>query len=254
MRSLFLLAALLCIMFPAPSFANFLLEAGVRVAYEDNVNGSPSGVSRNSDLSTTLFLDLGGYEEVEKSKTYTFLRGGIELYSFDKNDDLNGILAGARAGVYHIIGPVLSVQAALSAGVKDFEDDRADAVSLGATLELRQQAARRLWLKESYRYEYNEASTDTFTFHSHSAGVRMGFSFAAESTVILGYTFLVRSYDDPSAFSLEIQTASAVLERRLSRNVSLNTAYDRQTGEASSSGVSQIYRNNIYSAGVTYSY
>ncbi len=254
MRLISLIAALLCIMFPFPSFADFLMEAGVRVAYEDNVNGSPSSAGRDGDLSTTLFVDLGGYEEVEKSKTYRFLRGGIEIYSFDTYEYLNGIFASARAGLYHVFGPVFSAQAAFIAGIKDFENDQADALSLGALIELRQQASRNLWMKESYRYEYNEADTDLYTFHAHHAGIRIGFSPSVKNTIVLGYAILVRSYEDPSAISLEIQTASAALERRISRNISLNASYDRQNGEASSSGASQSYLNNIYSAGVIYSY
>lgn len=222
---------------------------------EDNINGLIAGGPKEGDLSTTLFIDLGRYQEIEKAVTYTFLRGGIELYRFDKYDDLNGILAYLRGGVYHVMGPVLSAHASFFTGLKDFEDDRADALSFGPLLEFRQQVSRRLWIKQSYRYEYNSASTDNFTFQAHTAGIRLGYSLTAKNMLLLGYAVTQRDYDGPQGSSLDTGTALVGLEHKVTKNIFLNAAYDRQSSKVIRPGVPPVsYVNNIFSVGVTYSY
>jgi hypothetical protein len=246
-------AFLLCVLAAAnTSWAAFLFDAGIKAAYEDNINGSPADAGRVGDFYTTLFVVAGGYREVTEEKTYAVLKGGIERYSYNKYDALNAVIGTVSAGLYHISGEVLTSYIAVKAKGKDFEDKDRDSSSLGAAIEFKQRLTDTFWLKEAYEYERNDARSTLFTYGAHSAGVWAGVTSAPRAFFGVGYSYLYRRYDDQSHYTSQSHTLSASVEYKLSRRVYVSAGYDRQFYDVSDPAAT--YTDNIYTAGLVYSY
>ncbi len=246
-------AFLLCVLAAAnTSWAAFLFDAGIKAAYEDNINGSPADAGRVGDFYTTLFVAAGGYRVVTEEKTYAVLRGGIERYSYNKYNELNAVIGTVSAGLYHISGEVLTSYITVKAKSKDFEDNNRDSRSLGAVVEFKQRLTDAFWLKEAYEYEWNDARSSLFTYGAHSAGIWAGITAAPRTFFGLGYSYLYRRYDDASHNTSQSHTISAAVEYKLSRRVYVSAGYDRQFSDVSSPAAT--YTDNIYTAGLTYSY
>lgn len=234
------------LVFTSKAWSGLILDAGVKGIYEDNINGSPSDAAKKGDFYTVLSASVGGYTKATDT-TYLFLRGDAA----SKYDDLNATIAGISAGVYQELGDVLSAQIALKGKIKEFKG-KPRSNAYGGTFELKQKITHKFWIKEGYEYEKNNADSNLFSYDAHSIGVWSGYMITPETMLNVGYSYLTRKYDDPSAFKTKSHTISAGIVRELVKKVYVNLGYDRQFNDSNVPNTD--YNNNIYTLGVTYSF
>ncbi len=235
----------------ASAYGALTMEAGVKGVYEDNVNGSSSDINKKDDYYSIVSAGIGGYTAVSKH-TFLFVRGDIAGYYYNKYSDLDSNQAGISTGVYKELNNVLSIQVTLKGKVKEFKGTPRDSNALGGAFEFKQQISPRLWVKEGYEYEHNNADSNLFSYNSHAVGAWSGFLITPRTMLNLGYSYLTRKYDDVGGFRTTSHTISAGVVRQLMKKVYLNVAYDLQFNDSNISNTD--YTDNIFSVGVRYSY
>ncbi|MBI4848274.1 MAG: hypothetical protein HY808_06825 [Nitrospirae bacterium] len=233
------------------SVAGVLFDASARITYEDNIFGSPADIDKQDDVYLTLSAALGGYTKVAEENTYLFLKGGADSYFYDKNTQLNEITGFLNLGVYRQFGDILFAQAIVRGKLRDYREQERSGSALGGAIELWQQVTGHFSIHEGYEYERNDAKSDSFTYDGHWLGVWVKFMAGEKTFPGIGYSYLVRKYDDPTHFESRQHTFSATVSREIWHHAYINFEYDFQINTSNSI---ETNNNNIFSAGLTYSY
>jgi predicted porin len=105
---------------------------------------------------------------------------------------------------------------------------------------------------ESYDYEMNNADSPLFTYKGNSLSLWAGFLATPQTTFLLGYSYLVRDYEEPSGFKVTANTISAGLEHELAKKWFLDAQYANQKSDSNVPGT--YTTDNIFSIGLRYSY
>ncbi len=121
-----------------------------------------------------------------------------------------------------------------------------------ATASLKERFSPTFWLKENYDYEQNHADSPYYTYTGNAVSIWAGFLVTAKTTFLLGYSYLIRDYDQPSGFKETANTPSLGLEQKISEKWFLSAQYSHQISDSNVAGTSMT--DNIYSIGVRYGY
>lgn len=197
--------------------------------------GPGSSGQSNSDTSATLSADLGGSTELAPD-TSLFLGGSALHTSYSSFTQFNTTTGGLSAGVIQGLGDVVTARLALNYELRRYGDSERDSAAYGASVLFKEKFTPSFWLKESCGYEKNKADTALFTFTGNAAGVWAGLLPFPETTILLGYNYLVRDYVEPSGFSVTAQTISLGIEQALAKQWFLGAQYDRQASDFEYSG------------------
>ncbi len=251
-------AAILAVVFMATSLllvpgasAGLILDIDLRGVYEDNITGSAADVGKKGDYYAVLSTSIGGYSQVGDG-AYLFLRADAAGYLYRKYTDLNAAIIGVSAGVYKEFGDTLSAKAELRAKNKSYRESGRSGGAYSSALEIKQQILPGLWIREGYEFEKNIAGADIFSYTGHMLGIWSGYSISSKTLLTLGYSYLIRTYEEPSGFRNLFHTASSGIFKEVARKTYLSAAYNRQYINSSARGTS--HTNNIYILAVTCSY
>ncbi len=220
--------------------------------YQSYYPGTGTGTQTNkSDYSVNLFADLGGATKITPDASL-FLIGSAQHTSYNTFTEFDYTIGNLSTGIYKEFGDVLSAKVAINGSIKRYDVSQRDSWAYGATLLLKEWLTRALWLKESYNYEKNEAHSSFFTYQSNSVGIWAGFLATRQTTLLLGYTYFVYDYEQPSGFRVTSNTFSLGIEHGFTKNWYVDGHYDRQISDSNVPGTHTT--DNIFSVGLRYSY
>jgi hypothetical protein len=279
------------IVFPGNVFAGLLLDAELRLQYEDNVvgllsdqqkgsvstgagmsggtpmqassmggmgggknnyTGSSSGSSQSpGDFSATLYAEAGGYQDVGRDAE-VFAKGFASHTSYDTYTALNANIGGVSTGISVILSDLLTTRISVLGKIKRFDDSQRDSTAFAGLISLKEKLTPSFWLREYGQYEKNSADTSAFSYTGTTIGLEAGHAFAKKTRATLGYSYLVQTYDDPSGAEMKTQTAYVSAEQTVSKNWAVSGEYDLQLSKENVSGTSAT--NNIFSLALRYSY
>ncbi len=215
--------------------------------------GPGSSGQSNSDTSATLSAGLGGSTELT-SDTSLFLGGSALHTSYSSFTQFNTTTGGLSAGVIQGLGDIVIARLALNYELRRYGDSERDSAAYGASVLFKEKFTPSFWLKESYGYEKNKADTALFTYTGNAAGIRAGILPLPlpQTTILLGYNYLVRDYDEPAGFTVTAHTISLGVEQALAKQWFLDAQYDRQASDSNLPGTNTT--DNMVSVGLRYSY
>ncbi len=209
------------------------------------------GSQSKSDTSLNLFADIGGSTEVA-SGTYAFLMASAQHTSYSSFTDFDSTIGGLSVGLTKRLGKIVTARVEMIGSIKRYNDSVRDGSAYGPAVTLKEQFTPLFWLKEGYFYEKNNADSPTFSYTANSASIWGGYLLLPKTTVLAGYTYLVRSYDAPSGFEVTANTVSLGLQYEFLKRWFIDTQYDNQRSDSNVAGTSST--DNIVSLGVRYSY
>ena len=215
-----------------------------------NYTGSSSSTS-NSDTSIDLSADLGNSWSVADD-TNVFLAGSAERANYSSFTEFNATIGGLSAGVQKGFGNSILARFAVNGAVKRYGDSQRDSSAYGAVLKVKEQLGPSFWLREGYAYEKNSADSALFSYNGNGVNIWAGFLVAPQTTVLAGYNYLVRDFDEPVGFKITAQTLSLGLEQGFTKNWFLDAQYDHQASDSNEAGTSAT--DNVLSLGLRYSY
>jgi len=239
---------LLCLFWANETLAAYSFGLELRGVYEDNIFGSSQDIEKQGDFYTVLSVSA----EAEKGtgpKTSLFARGDAGQYIYARYDDLNLSTAGIVAGLKREFGTILSGEVYIGGRLRKYNDDARDSAAVSAGLALRQQVSFRSWLREYYEFEKNNADSDFFSYDGHLVGINAGYLINPKTLAMAGYSYLSRSYDEPSGYDTDYHTLSIGFVRELTKSLFLNAAYFHQF---ISSPAESDDANNAYTLGLIY--
>jgi hypothetical protein len=276
--------------FPAKVFADLLLDAELRLTYEDNVvgllsdqergggagagttgvvmatvpgiGGKGSGKSRYTgsgsdstqspgDFSATLSAEAGGYGDVGMHSA-VFAKGFATHRSYNTYTDLDATIGGVGTGIITNLSDNVSSRVVVLAKVKRFGDSARDSNAYGGSLSLKEKLTPLFWLREFGELEKNNADQSVFSYTGSTIGIGAGYAFAGDALATVGYSYLAQKFDDPSVGEMRTHTAFLSAVRVLTRNWAVGAEYDLQISKINATGTSTT--NNIFSLAVKYSY
>ena len=277
--------------FPGSVFAGLLLDAELRLQYEDNVvgllsdqqkssvstgagmsggtvmqassmggmgggknnyTGSSSGSSQSpSDFSATLYAEAGGYQDVGRDAE-VFAKGFASHTSYDTYTDLNSNIGGVNTGISVILSDLLSTRVSVLGKIKRFDDSQRDSTAYAGNLSLKEKLTPSFWLREYGQYEKNSADTSVFSYTGTMIGMEAGYAVMKKTRATLGYSYLVQKYDEPSGAEMKTQTAYVSAEYTVRKNWAVSGEYDLQLSKENVTGTSAT--DNIFSLALRYNY
>ena len=209
-----------------------------------------SSTTKNRDTAIDLFADLGGSTAVTRNMDL-FLAGSIERIAYSTFTEFSSTTGGLTTGITQRFGPVFSARLAVSGSVKNYEGSDKDASAYLAGAKLKQRLGD-LWLLEGYEYEKNHAESSFYSYTGRTAKIALGYLLLERTTVLAGYSYLIRHYNEPADFWERAWTSWGGLEWEPIDNWFLVLEYDRRKSDTTVPGTSTT--DNIISAGVRYSY
>ena len=290
--SLLLIGLILCFfVFPGNVFAGLLLDAELRLQYEDNVvgllsdqqkgsvstgagmsggtamqassmggmgggksnyTGSSSGSSQSpGDFSATLYAEAGGYQDMGRDAE-VFAKGFASHTSYDTYTDLNSNIGGVNTGLSVILSDLLSTRISVLGKIKRFDDSQRNSTAYAGNLSLKEKLIPSFWLREFGQYEKNSADTSVFSYTGTTIGIDASYAFTTKTRATLGYSYLVQKYDEPSGAEMKTQTVYVSAEQTVRKNWAVSGEYDLQLSKENVTGTSAT--NNIFSLALRYSY
>lgn len=244
------------LLFAIAAQADVTLNAGSKLTHETNVNGSPdepSTANQKNDSYLTLNASAVYYTPLDAAKTGYFIgQIGALTTAYHRFDNLDNSMLLASVGVYKQLSPDWSVQATGRGFMRNTRQDARDADGLGATLEIKRQLSRQLWVKAVLDYEDSQAGLRAFSYTGESYGVNVGYLLQPNSFVSLGYHRAQRSFGTNSPFRTSAQTVFTELTHRLARNWYLNGGYAYRHNNSNLAGTA--YTNHVISVGLNFSH
>jgi hypothetical protein len=272
--------------FPTNVFAGMLLDAELRLTYESNVvgllsdqprgagnSGTPggmmsalgkmgppvgpknnytgSGPGQSGDLYATVSAEAGGYHDVG-SDVSLFAKAFAEHTNYDTFTDLNATIGGVSAGMSASLSDTVLARVAILGKIKRFGDGQRDSTANEGNLSLKEKLTPMFWLREFVDYEKNHADNAVFSYTGTTFGLGAGYALDKTTLVTLGYSYLVRKFDEPSGAEIKTHTFSAGAEYSFTKAWSAAGEYDLQLSKEDVTGSSAT--DNILSAAIRYSY
>lgn len=239
-----------------PAQAEVTLNAGAKLNYETNVNGSPdtpTTANQESDTYLTLNASAVYYTPLDAAKTSYFIgQVGALSSAYDKFDSLDNSMLMASAGFYKQLSPTWSGQITGRGFARDTRQSARDAGGFGATLEIKNQLSQSLWIKAIADYEDSTANLDAFSYTGETYGVNLGYLPLQNTFLNLGYSHATRDFETATSFSTTTQTLFADVTQRLAKNWYLNGGYAYQDNDSNIAATG--YTNHIVSLGLNFSY
>ncbi len=191
MRSL-LLAALLCaplLAHVAPAHAEWIIDAGGDVVYEDNLTRASDRTDRRSDVALSPALSIGHHFQLADATslvTTADFKGSL----YPRFEGLSNLSSTLTLGVRQKFGlgasaPWLGVFAA--GGVLDYGDNLRDSLLVDAGVQAGKRLSERFDVQAGYTYEMLDARSSVFDQTSHTLTVKGGVVLTDALQVTLGY-------------------------------------------------------------------
>lgn len=251
------LPAVLCVAFVTGlSFAaqaEVAVNAGAKVSHESNVNGSPIKANQLSDSYLALNASAVYYTALDAAQTSYFIgQLGASTSSYNRFNSLNNSMLGASAGLYKQLSPTWSGQVTGRGFVRDTKQSERDSKGMGATLEVKNQLSKALWVKGIVDYENSKAKLGAFGYRGATYGVNLGYLPLKDTFVNLGYSHAKRDFKTTSPFKTTSKTLFADVTQRIAKNWYVNGGYAYQDNNSNIAGTA--YTNHIVSVGLNFSY
>jgi len=274
--------------FPANVFAGLLLDAELRFTYEDNVVGllsdqprgagggggtpggmtmqalgmggpgggpknrySGSGSGQSGDFSATVSAEGGGYRDVG-SDVALFAKAFAGHTSYDTFTDLDATIGGVSTGISASLSDAVLARVAVLGEVKRFGDSQRDSTAYKGNLSLKEKLTPTFWLREFGGYEKNHADNDVFSYTGTTLGAGAGYALTTTTLATLGYSYLVRKFEEPSGAEITTNTVYLGAEHSFAKSWSVAAEYDLQHSRENITGSSTT--DNIFSVALRYSY
>ena len=289
---LMLIGLMLCFLaFPGNVFAGLILDAELRLTYEDNVVGLLSDQQRGSastgagktggmtmqassmggmgngnshytgsssdssqspgDFSANLYAEAGGYGDVGRD-AQVFAKGFASHTSYNTYTDLDSNIGGIGAGMSLFLSDIVSTRLSVIGKLKHFGDSLRNSTAYSGNLSVKEKLAPSFWLREYGQYEKNNANDAIFSYTGATIGIGAGYAFTKETLATFGYSYLVQQYDEPSGYEMKTQTGYVGVEQALGKNWSVSGEYDLQISKENATGTSMT--NNIFSLALWFNY
>ena len=236
--------------------ADITLNAGAKLNYETNVNGSPdepTTANQESDTYLTLNASAVYYTPLDAAKTSYFIgQVGALTAAYNRFDNLDNSMLMASAGFYKQFAPAWSGQRTGRGFMRDTQQDARDSDGLGATLEIKRQLGQKLWVKAVADYEDNKADLRAYSYTGATYGVNFGYLALQDTFINFGYSHAKRDFDTASPFRTTVQTVFAEVTQRLAKNWYLNGGYAYRDNASNVAGAD--YTNHLVSLGLNFSY
>jgi hypothetical protein len=273
---------------PGRAFAGMILNAELKLTYEDNVvgllsdqqrgqsasgggmpgvmlapgmggmgggntryTGAGSSTQSPGDFSATLSAEAGGYQSVGKSSE-VFAKGFADHTSYSTYTDLDATIAGVTTGINMGLSNAISARFAILGKVKRFGDSQRDSTSYGGNVSLKEKLDPVLWIREFGEYEKNNADTSTFSYSGTTIGVSAGYSLSRNTIASVGYSYLVERYNEPSGAEIHTNSLFLSAEHTLRKSWIVAGEYDLQISKVTATGTNNT--DNIFSVALRYSY
>ncbi len=284
---LFIAAVLSLVVIPSKAFAGLILDAELKLTYEDNVvgllsdqrgrtaggnvpggmmalaggmgggggmgryTGAGSSTQSPGDFSSTLSAEAGGYQAVGKSSE-VFAKGFANYTSYNTYTDLDATIGGVSTGINMGLSRAVFVRVAVLGKVKRFGDSQRDSTSYGGNVSVKEKLTPVLWVREFGEYEKNNADAASFSYSGTTIGVSAGYSLPQKTLATAGYSYLVENYDEPSGSEIQTNTVFFGAEHTLLKSWAIAGEYDLQISKVTSTGTTNT--DNIVSVALRYSY
>ncbi len=239
-----------------PAQADVTLNAGAKLSYDNNVNGSPdtpTKVYQLSDNYLTVNASAVYFTPLDVAQTGYFIgQVGALSSTYNKFDNLDSTMLVASAGLYKQLSSAWSGQVTGRGFTRNTKQSERDANGLGATLEIKNQLNQTVWVKGIADYEDSKANLSAYSYTGETYGVNLGYLPLKDTFVNLGYSHATRDFKTTSPFKTTAQTLFADVTQRMAKNWYLNGGYAYQDNDSNFAGTA--YTNHIVSLGVNFSY
>ncbi len=282
----YLLGTLLALwVFPHAASAGLILDAELRLTYEDNVvgllsdqnaagrgggaagppmtmammppgkgmgpgGGTGTGAVSKGDFSTSLFAEGGGYQDVSDA-AWVFAKVFAGRTAYDTYTDFDVTFLGAGTGAGVSLGEIATARAMVFGKVKRFGDSSRDSTAFGGNLSLKEKLSSSFWLREFGEYEKNSADSSFFSYTGTKLGIEGGYWIGRTDLLSAGYSHLDQKFDEPAGADLKTDTWFFSAEHTLIKSLSVAAEYDLQLSKANDGGSAT---DNIFSVALRYSY
>jgi hypothetical protein len=239
-----------------PARAEVTFNAGAKLSYDNNVNGSPdtpTKANQKSDNYLSLNASAVYFTPLDSAQTSYFI-GQIGAFSsaYNKFDNLDSSMLVASAGIYQQLSPTWSGQVTGRSFTRDTKQTERDSNGFGGTLEIKNQLSQTVWVKGIADYEDSKANFGTFSYTGETYGVNLGYLPLKDTFVVLGYSHATRDFKTTVPFRTTAQTLFADVTQRLAKNWYLNGGYAYLKNDSNIAGTA--YTNHIVSVGLNFSY
>lgn len=236
--------------------AEVTFNAGAKLSHDNNVNGSPdtpTKTNQRSDNYLTLSASAVYFTPLDAAQTRYFIgQVGAMSSAYNKFDNLDSSMLVASAGLYQQLSPTWSGQITGRGFTRNTQQSDRDSNGFGATLEIKKQLSKTVWVKGVADYEDNKANLGTYSYTGKTWGVNLGYLPLKDTFVNLGYSHNNRDFKSAAPFRSSTQTLFAEVSQRLAKNWYLNGGY--AYGDNDSNVAGTAYTNHTLSAGLSFSY
>lgn len=239
-----------------PAHAELTFNAGSKLSYDNNVNGSPDTPTKANQLSDnylTLSTSAVYYTPLDAAQTRYFI-GQVGAFSstYNKFNNLDSTMLVASAGLWQQLSPTWTGQVTGRGFSRNTKQTDRDSNGLGGTLEIKKQLSETLWVKGVADYEDSKANLSSYSYTGKTYGVNLGYLPRKETFVNLGYSQAARDFKSTAPFRTSTQTLFADVSQQLAKNWYLNVGYAYGRNDSNVDGTA--YTNHTLSAGLSFSY
>ena len=216
-------------------------------------SGGPGAADGDrGDFSTNLYANIG-YDWDLGSRTRALLEGSVEHTRYNTFSDFDFTIVTAGTGISRSFTDRFLAKVMVRGSTKDYGNDLRDGTAYGAGLTLRERFSERLWSRQFYEIEQNDADSPEYTHLRQTAGVALGCDLSKDSVLTAGYAYYLRDYDAaPPAVTVTSQIASVTWLTDISRSWSVLINYEHEW--ADSSVPDTAISSNTYTVGIRYAY
>ena len=239
-----------------PARAEVTFNAGAKLSYDNNVNGSPdtpTKANQKSDSYLSLNASAVYFTPLDSAQTSYFIgQIGALSSAYNKFSNLNSSMLVASAGLYQQLSPTWSGQITGRGFTRETRQTERDSDGYGATLEIKNQLSPTVWVKGVADYEDSKANLGAFSYTGETYGVNLGYLPLKDTFVVLGYSHATRDFKSVAPFVSKSKTLFAEATQRMAKNWYLNVGYAYQDNDSNFAGTA--YTNHIVSVGLNFSY
>jgi len=236
--------------------ADVTLNAGSRISYETNVNGSPGSpnpATKLSDSYLTLNASAVYFTPIDVAETSYFIgQVGALSSAYNKFSSLNNSMLMASAGLYKQLSTSWSGQVTGRGFARDTRQSERDADGFGTTLEIKNQLSQTVWIKGIADYEDSKSDLAAYGYIGETYGLNLGYMPLEDTFTTLGYSYATRDFKTDPDFETTTHTLFVDVTQRMAKNWYLNCGYAYQDNDSNIGGTA--YTNHIVSLGVSVSY
>ena len=275
-----LLAAVLCaflLLGAATARAEWIVDAGSDIVYEDNLTRATRPADRRSDIALSPALAIGHYWQLADA-TSLLATADFKGSLYPRFERLSNISSALTLGVRQKFGLGAAapwLRAFATGGAVDYGDSLRDSVLVDAGVQVGKRLTERFDVRGGYTYERLDARSPVFDQQSHTLALRGGAVVTDALQLTLGYavrwgdlvvhrtpapgavqtshTRVVNTFDTPlEAVRIDATThiVSAAASYALTPRAALSLGYEHQI----SIGPTFTYPNNLVRGGFAYSF